>query len=670
MSPKKIESKRKHFTTESRLESRGHEVGIDFVDKRLKAPIWIKINPKNLNRSLPGDLIKVKYRYIKKQGEFKGWVVEILKRTRKPIVATVVFEFDEYYYKLEGKTATKRYYLMDKRDISDVYLGQRVLIRFKKWERYQSYPVAELMQRLDSTRKSAHRNHIFQMVLDYGFYDSFPQKVLDEIESLKPPISSKEIKKRMDFRDVLTFTIDQETSKDLDDAISFKELSNATYQIGIHIADVTHYVSKDSTVDREAYNRGTSVYFIDQVIPMLPEILSNDLCSLNPSEDKLTFSVVFEITSEGKVMDQQFAKTIIHSNRRLFYQEVQGVIDENKGAGQSRDTHANGISNPLKKALLVLHKITQNLRLKRINEGSLIIPSEEVKFEVDQDANPTQVTVKIQNQAQQLIEELMLLANKTVAEFLSLHRYKTPAVYRIHDVPSMDGLEQISKRLKSLGIQINTNPNTVKSHLNSSMVSLSNTPHAYWLSSLITKAMSKAQYSTENIGHYGLGFEKYTHFTSPIRRYPDVMVHRILNSILFNQKKEYKDLNKLEQFCQHTNFKELNALKLEREVQKLMQCLYALQLKQKGGTYKGYVSGLSRYGMFVELIESRCQGMVFFREVPHANYSFIENQWTIEKRKRRKVVEIGDLLDVNIGKVSLERRLIDFHFIQWISQKQ
>ncbi|MCY4160418.1 MAG: VacB/RNase II family 3'-5' exoribonuclease [Flavobacteriaceae bacterium] len=666
MSFQKIKSNTKRLTARGRLEAKGVQMGIYFHDTYQKASIWIQIRPKFLNRSLLGDLLKVTYRYSDKRKAYYGQCIEIIKRTQKCIVARVVFEFEDHYYQIEGKTIPKRYYLIDQQDLSHLSIGQRVLIRFKQWDPNRSYPLAELIQTIKANEKSSYRNQINQIALHYGFQNSFPQKMLNDIQLLTTSITTEETKNRMDFRNELTFTIDQETAKDLDDAISFKKLPNSNYQIGIHIADVTHYLPKDSVLDREAYHRGTSVYFIDQVIPMLPEVLSNDLCSLNPSEDKLTFSVIFEMTSEGKVMHHQFAKTIINSNQRLSYQQVQSLFDENNH--HPKNVHFKGFSDSQRHALLVLHDITKHLRFKRFKEGSLIIQSEEVKYEVDQDAHPINVTIRIQNQAQQLIEELMLLANRTVADFFSRYGAKIPTVYRVHDLPDVDGLEQISQRLKSIGITMNTSTDNVKEMLNASMLSLAKTPHAYWLSTLITKAMSKAQYRTKNIGHYGLGFDKYTHFTSPIRRYSDVLVHRILKSLLFHDKEGYTGFRKLEEYCDHINFQEINALKVEREVQKFMQCLYVLKLKQKGGTYKGYVSGLSRYGMFVELTETKCQGMVFFREVPDAKYSFVKNRWIIEKRKkRRKVVEIGDLLHVSIGKVSLERKLIDYHFIKWIS---
>ncbi len=658
---------KKRSTTTGRIEHRGNQIGITANENQSKASVWIQIKHRFLNRALLGDLVEVTYQYSFKRRAYYGKNIEIIERTQKPMVAIVVFEFDEYYYKIEEKNSPKQYYLIHKRDLKQLDIGQRVLIRFIQWDPHRSYPLAQLVQKTIPIKTPSYRKSIHQIAIDYGFYHSFPKRVLDELKAIKTSITSKEIQNRMDFRNELTFTIDQETAKDLDDAISFKPLPNSNYQIGIHIADVTHYVSNASAIDREAYHRGNSVYFIDQVIPMLPEVLSNELCSLNPSEDKLTFSIVFEITSKGKVMDYQFLKTIINSNHRLSYHQVQTFIDKNKEENRQQSSHSNDFSPPLKEAIIVLHEITKNLRLQRIQEGSLIIQSEELKFEVDQDANPIKVSINIQSQAQQLIEELMLLANRTVADLFSQHQAIMPAVYRVHDLPDMDGLQQISKRLKSLGIKINTSANRVKENLNASIVSLANTPHRYWLSTLITKAMSKAQYSSKNIGHYGLGFDQYTHFTSPIRRYSDVMVHRILHAILFKQKTVYQDIRKLEQHSNHINFQELNALKVEREVQKFMQCLYVLKLKQIGGSYKGYVSGLSRYGMFVELIETKCQGMVFFNKVPNAKYSFVKNQWVIDNGKKIRVVKVGDLLSISIGRVSLERKLIDYHFIQWIS---
>ncbi|MCY4560726.1 MAG: VacB/RNase II family 3'-5' exoribonuclease [Flavobacteriaceae bacterium] len=647
------------------LEYRWNNTGI-FAKHLTEGNVWVIIRSTRLKRALLGDRVSIEYKYNRGSEYNVGRVLEVLKRTDKPLVASVVFKFDNYLYKIESKTISSFYFFVDPLDAKEINLGQRVLIRFKTWHTKQRYPIGELIKTIKEQKRHKHVKRVYQIALDNGFYESFPTEILKNADHLDHSIPSSEIQKRKDFRDVLTFTIDEVTAKDLDDAISFRQLPNNHFEVGVHIADVTHYLKKDSLIDKEAFSRGTSVYFIDQVIPMLPESLSNGLCSLNTCEDKLTFSVLFEMNQEGSVLKTDYAKTIIQSNNRLSYTQVQRLIDSQNISSETEDSQVGKMSTELQKALLCLFNITGRLRSERISNGSLMIRSEEVIFEVNSNADPQKVRVHSQNEAQQLIEELMLLANKSVAEFLSRHHKKIPSVYRIHDFPDSDGIGRIYSRLISLGFKLNTQSDQVKSQLNKAIESFAETPNSYWLSTLISKAMSKAAYKTNNIGHYGLGFDYYTHFTSPIRRYPDVIVHRILHAVLSKNETPYQKREELEELCDHCNYKELYAVKVERDVQKYMQCLYMLKLKGTRKTHIGCVSGFSKYGMFVELIENKCQGMVFLRRVPGANFSPMNNHWYVITNQGRKEIQLGDLLEVSIGNVSLEKMYIDFHFIRWV----
>lgn len=484
------------------------------------------------------------------------------------------------------------------------------------------------------------------LALERGFDDQFPAEVLREADDVKAAgIPESEIASRRDFRNTTTFTIDPEDAKDFDDALSFKKLENGNYEIGIHIADVSYYVAPNSEMDQEAQKRTTSVYLVDRTIPMLPEVLSNDLCSLRPNEEKLSYSAVFEITPKGGVMNEWFGRTIIESDKRFTYHEAQEIIDA--GSGQFFDE------------LTTLDKLAKGYTRERMKNGALSLETGEVKFVLDENGKPLKVTEKHRIDTMRMIEEFMLLANKHVARFMSEKSQRDLFVYRVHDKPAEDRMMDLRMFLKGLGFKPKMQHGVIPSEdLNQIVESIKNDEQRQAVQSIIVRSMAKAIYSTENIGHYGLGFTYYTHFTSPIRRYPDVMVHRLLTKCLTGESITVEEAEMFKEMTERSSLRERDAQEAEWNSIKYKQVEYMSE--RVGKDFKGYVSGLSAKGLFVAEMTSRAEGMIQLKDIPGDYFIFDEKTMQIKGKKTKTTYKLGDIVKIKVVNTNLERRFIDY----------
>jgi ribonuclease R len=520
--------------------------------------------------------------------------------------------------------------------------GQKVIVQLTKWEDTKS-PQGKIIKILgDAGDNNAEMNSIMH---EYGLPVDFPQEVINESELIPEVISEKEISNRRDMRGVTTITIDPVDAKDFDDALSLKVINDNNFEIGVHIADVGHYVKTGTKLDKEAYDRATSVYLVDRCVPMLPERLSNGICSLKPNEDRLAFSVVFNIDSNGKILNEWHGKTIIHSDKRFSYEEAQEIIEGNVDGYNGEDKVYPLMINHL-------NNLAQKIRKKRIKDGSIEMGGIEVRFKLaDDNKKPIGVYFKEQKEANKLIEEFMLLANKSVASLLSKAGWYN--VYRIHDTPNMDKLISLQNVCKTFGYEADFDSDDLKKSINQLLRDIKETPEENMISTLVTRCMSKAKYTIENIGHYGLGFTHYSHFTSPIRRYPDLITHRILFDFL--NKKSQGNPNIIEEWSKWCSSRELVASKAQRDSIKYKQVEY---LQDKiGQVFDGIVSGVTDWGMYVELVENKCEGMVSYNTIGKVKVDL--DNFTVTDTLGNKV-RLGDSVKVIVNGVDLEKKQIDF----------
>lgn len=606
----------------------------------------IYIAPRKLRQALHGDLVKVHVYERRKGKKLEGEVVEILERAKTKFSGTIKVSSNFAFFIAD-----------DRKMIHDIFIplgnlngaknGDKSLVEIIEWPAEAKNPVGKVTHVLG--KKGENDTEMNAILADYGFPLSFPPEVEKEANALPAKILKKEIKLRKDFRKVLTFTIDPADAKDYDDAISFQKLENNTYEVGIHIADVTHFVQPDTALDKEAYERGTSVYLVDRVIPMLPERLSNNLCSLVPNEDRLCFSAVFTLDEKANILDQWFGKSIIHSNRKLSYEEAQEVIETKQG--------------PLRDEILKLNELATVLREKKFKSGAINFESEEVKFKLDETGKPIGVYTRERKEAHKLIEDFMLLANRKVAEFIGKQgrgKKKPGFVYRFHDVPDVDSLNSFSQFASKFGhkISIRTNKEAAKS-INALMTKIEGHKEQNILTSLAVRSMAKAIYTTKSHSHYGLAFDYYTHFTSPIRRYPDMMVHRLLAYYLNGGKSV--NAEHYEALCVHSSQMEKRAADAERASVKYKQAEYLEN--QIGQSFKGIVSGVTEWGMYVEIEENKCEGMVRLRDITDDFYSLDEKNYMIVGQRKKKKYQLGDEVMIKVKKVDLTKRQIDFTLI-------
>lgn len=618
-------------------------------------PNDIYIGEKDLGIALHGDLVEVAILRVKRNGKPIGKVIEVLERAKTEFVGTLQKSAKFAFLVPDSKRMTVDLFIpLDK--LNGAKDGEKVIAKLTHWPSDTDSPFGEIIQVLGKPGENETEMH--SILAEYGLPIKFPDGIEAAAENLDVSIKESEIKKRKDLRKVTTFTIDPSDAKDFDDALSLQKLKNGNWEIGVHIADVSHYLREESALDKEAYERATSVYLVDRVVPMLPEVLSNFACSLRPNEDKYCFSAIFEMSEDTKIHKQWFGRTVIHSDRRFAYEEAQQVIETGEG--------------DYKEEILTLDRLAKQLRKDRFKKGSINFNTLEVKFKLDEKGEPLRVFLKEQKDANKLIEEFMLLANKKVAEFIGARAEETqvqrvgemktpkPFVYRIHDSPDPEKLQTFGEFIKKFGYRIDTtSPRGISDTLNRLMTDVHGKAEEALISQLAIRTMAKAVYSTENVGHYGLGFKFYSHFTSPIRRYPDVMVHRLLQYYLDGGKAV--DATELEEKCKHSSEREKLATEAERASIKFMQVKF-MQDKE-GEVFGGVVSGVSEWGIFVELEDNKCEGMVRLRSMKDDFYIFNPDNYAVEGKRTGRLFRIGDEVTVKVLKADLSKKQLNFELL-------
>jgi len=605
---------------------------------------------KTLN-ALHGDLVKVKL-YPTRKGKQEGEIIEIVERLKTEFVGTIQLS-PKFAFLVPSNNRIHVDIYIPLEKLNGAKDGQKAIARIVEWGKNSVNPIGEIIEVLGNVGDNNTEMHA--ILAEYGLPYHFPKDVEKAADLIPIKITEQEIAKRKDYRGITTFTIDPVDAKDFDDALSIRKLDNGNWEIGVHIADVSHYVKPDSIIDKEGFSRATSVYLVDRVVPMLPEILSNNVCSLRPNEEKLCFSAVFEITDNAEVVEEWFGRTIILSDRRFTYEEAQQIIETEEGE--------------FKDEILTLNRLAKILRANRFKKGSIAFEKMEVKFHLDEVGNPTGVFFKVAKDSNQLIEDFMLLANRKVAEFIGKNKNSKEQkskenqrsfVYRVHDKPNPDKLEDFAQFVAKFGYKLNIkNEKTVADSMNNLLKEVNQKKESGMIEMLAIRTMAKAVYTTKNIGHYGLGFEYYTHFTSPIRRYPDVMVHRLLQHYLDGGKSP--DIEKLEEQCKHSSDMEKLAAEAERSSIKYKQVQY---LQDKiGEEFDGIISGVTEWGIFVELKENHCEGMVRLRDLQDDNYYFDEDNYCLRGKKYGKVLTLGDEVRIQIKRADLVKKQLDFSLV-------
>lgn len=606
----------------------------------------IYIPSRNLNKALHNDYVKVYVYKRKKNKKQEGDIVEIIEREKSEFVG-VLQKSKNFGFVVPDDPKMYVDIFISPEDLNDAKDGDKVLSTITDWPKNSKNPFGKITQVLG--RPGDHDTEIHSILLEYGLPYSFPDEVEAYASKIPIEITKEEIGKRRDMRKDLTFTIDPKDAKDFDDALSFKILENGNYEIGVHIADVSHYVKENSILEEEAYERATSVYLVDRVVPMLPEILSNNVCSLRPNEEKLTFSVVFEMNDKGHVVKPWFGRTVTYSDQRFTYEEAQEIIE-----GKT-----DGVKSSLVKAIKTLDTLAKKIRKRRMEYGAISFDKTEVKFNLDDNANPIGVYIKESKDANKLIEEFMLLANRRVAEFVS--KKKKTFVYRVHDEPNIDKLALLQGIITKFGYTINTNTKESTSEsLNKLLQDVHGKAESNMIETLTIRSMSKAIYTTDNIGHYGLAFDHYTHFTSPIRRYPDVMAHRLLQ--LYLDGGPSVKAEKYEEKCSHSSEKEFLASKAERDSIKYMQIKYMQDHEDQ--EFEGVISGVTEWGIYVEIIENKCEGMVRIKDIQSDYFIFDEKQYALIGQADKRMYQLGDQVTVTVKNTDLERKHLDFNLIE------
>ena len=625
--------------------------GIGYLKSDDKTKEDIEIQNNNLNTALNRDTVLVSILPSRKNERISGKVLKIEKRAKKVFAGILEKDNNKYYLSADDK---KMYadILISTENVTNkkAEIGQKILVKINKWNKETNKPEGEIIQILG--KAGEHNTEMKSILYEKGFEINFPEGVEAEAERLEKtekPIPQAEINKRKDFRDTITFTIDPKDAKDFDDAISIKPLTNGNFEIGVHIADVSHYVREKTLLDNEAVKREFSVYLVDRTIPMLPEILSNDICSLNPEEEKLTFSAVFEITTNAKIISRWFGKTIIKSNKRFTYELAQETLD--KGQGEYF------------KELKTLDEIAKKLRREKTAHGAIDFEQDEISFELDSTGKPIRIFKKPRLDTHKLVEEYMLLANKEVAEFI-FKAYKrtnsdSPFIYRIHELPDNDKITALSLFVKALGydLPIKKGKGVTALDLQNLFKQIAGKAEESIIKTAAVRSMAKAIYSTKNIGHFGLAFEFYTHFTSPIRRYPDLLVHRLLERHLKDEKLPKSEWIKYENISADATEKEIKAAEAERDSKKYKQIEFMQD--KVGQIFEGNITGVTEWGVYVEEKNTRAEGMVKIRDLGDDYYVLDQKNYCIIGEKTKKKFSLGDQVKFKITSANLEKRSID-----------
>lgn len=643
----------------------GYIISDDFDDD-------VFVSSNHINKALNGDEVQFYVYKRRKQGKVEGEITAVINRAKNEYVGVIQIQRNFAFVVADSTKMYKDIFVpIDK--TKDAQNGDKVLVSLEDWPENADSPSGKVLQVLG--KPGEHNTEIHSILAEYGLPYEFPPNVEEFANKLDTSITAAEIAKRRDMRDILTFTIDPKDAKDFDDALSFQILENGLYEIGVHIADVSHYLQEGTVLDEEAYNRATSVYLVDRVVPMLPEVLSNNACSLRPNEEKYTFSAVFQINDKAEVKNQWFGRTVIYSDARFAYEEAQAIIENNpqilaKSEISSVNTlipsevsltgKAYKTDEAIAYAILKMNELAVIMRRQRMKDGAISFDKVEVKFDLDDKANPVGVFFKTSKDANKLIEEFMLLANKKVAEFIGKQSPKKTFVYRVHDEPDAAKLAALQNVVSKFGYKLNfKDKKTTTASLNSLLESVAGKKEQNMVDTLTIRSMSKAEYTIHNIGHYGLAFDYYSHFTSPIRRYPDVMAHRLLQQYLDGGKPANEAI--FEERCVHSSNMENLATKAERDSIKYMQIRFMENHKDED--FIGVISGVTDWGIYIEIISNKCEGMVSVRDMKDDHYQFDQEQYALIGKKSKTMYQLGDEVIVKVKNTDLVKKHLDFNLI-------